>query len=257
MASSPPISPLGPPQRPLSGMIRTPRSTSRLSMSSKQGGGSRASDDEVKTSVKVGMFRINMSEKGEMIKADYVLWAIAVRVRPPLNSTDPGFDLIPRRFQRSMIQVTAPTNLTVDSPQGRKLFVFDKVFGEEVDQDKVWEYLSDSVNAFVQGYNVSVLAYGQSGAGKSYTMGTSGPTEQSDPRLMGMFLLDRSSSNYYWRRFRAKRMIRGYSKGSYSFVRETLRSACTQPKWIWNQNTHQILNQLCSDPPELSEVGWR
>jgi kinesin family protein 4/21/27 len=37
----------------------------------------------------------------------------------------------------------------------------------------------------VQGYNVSILAYGQSGAGKSYTMGTTGPSEQEDPRLMG------------------------------------------------------------------------
>lgn len=110
---------------------------------------------------------------------------IAVRVRPPLNSTDPGFDLIPQRFQRSMVQVTSATSLAVDSPQGRKLFVFDRVFGEDVDQQGVWEYLDESVNAFVQGYNVSVLAYGQSGAGKSYTMGTSGPAEQSDPKNMG------------------------------------------------------------------------
>lgn len=84
-----------------------------------------------------------------------------------------------------MVQVTSPTSLTVDSPQGRKLFVFDKVFGEDVYQEGVWDYLSESVGAFVQGYNVSVMAYGQSGAGKSYTMGTSGPAEQSDPNLMG------------------------------------------------------------------------
>jgi len=65
------------------------------------------------------------------------------------------------------------------------LFVFDKVFGEDVYQEGVWDYLSESVGAFVQGYNVSVMAYGQSGAGKSYTMGTSGPSEQADPQLMG------------------------------------------------------------------------
>ena len=86
-----------------------------------------------------------------------------------------------------MLQVTSPTSLAVDAPQGRKLFVFDKVFGEEVQQDGVWEYLAESVNAFLQGYNVSVMAYGQSGAGKSYTMGTSGPAEQSDEELMGRF----------------------------------------------------------------------
>ncbi|KAH0541275.1 hypothetical protein GP486_008722, partial [Trichoglossum hirsutum] len=85
-----------------------------------------------------------------------------------------------------MVQVTSPTSLAVDSPQGRKLFVFDRVFGEEVDQEGIWGYLSESVNAFTQGYNVSLLAYGQSGAGKSYTMGTSGPAEQSDPKIMGV-----------------------------------------------------------------------
>ena len=68
----------------------------------------------------------------------------------------------------------------MDSPQGRKLFVFDRVFGEDVVQDGVWSYIQDSVSSFVQGYNVSILAYGQSGAGKSYTMGTSGPSEQND-----------------------------------------------------------------------------
>jgi hypothetical protein len=30
-----------------------------------------------------------------------------------------------------------------------------------------------------------MLAYGQSGAGKSYTMGTSGPAEQGDLEVMG------------------------------------------------------------------------
>ncbi|KAI9787157.1 MAG: hypothetical protein M1839_003392 [Geoglossum umbratile] len=163
MASSPPGSPPAGPQRPMSAMFRPARSASRMSTSSKVGGGSRASDEDGKTSVKV-----------------------AVRVRPPLKSTDPGFDLIPQRFQRSMVQVTSSTSLAVDSPQGRKLFVFDRVFGEGVDQEGVWGYLNESVGAFTQGYNVSLLAYGQSGAGKSYTMGTSGPAEQNDPLVMGV-----------------------------------------------------------------------
>jgi kinesin family protein 4/21/27 len=84
-----------------------------------------------------------------------------------------------------MVHITSPTSIAVDSPQGRKIFVFDRVFGQEVNQHGVWEYLEESVNAFLQGYNVSLLAYGQSGAGKSYTMGTSGPGEQSNPKVMG------------------------------------------------------------------------
>lgn len=115
-----------------------------------------------------------------------ILVAIAVRVRPPLNPNDPGYELIPQRFQRSMVQTTSDTTLTIDSPQGRKLFVFDRVFNPQVMQEGIWDYLSESINSFTQGYNVSLLAYGQSGAGKSYTMGTSGPDEQYDEDMMGM-----------------------------------------------------------------------
>lgn len=95
---------------------------------------------------------------------------------------------MPQRFRGSTCQVTTPTSLAVESAQGKKLFVFDRVFGEDVDQEGIWEYLSESVNSFVQGYNVSILAYGQSGAGKSYTMGTTGPREQADSRIMGTLI---------------------------------------------------------------------
>jgi len=112
---------------------------------------------------------------------------IAIRVRPALRPNDPGYDLIPQRFQKSAIQVMSPTSLAVDSPQGKKIFVFDRVFSEEVGQDGVWEYLQESVSAFVQGYNVSLLAYGQSGAGKSYTMGTASPGDSSSHGMFWVF----------------------------------------------------------------------
>ncbi|TQS36567.1 hypothetical protein Golomagni_02977 [Golovinomyces magnicellulatus] len=163
MAISPPGSPLERPPRPVSAIIRPTRASSRMSMTSRFGEHVRSSDDEPKSSVKV-----------------------VVRVRPPLKPTDPGYELIPQRFQRSMVQVTTPTNLVIDSPQGRRSFTFDRVFEENIDQGEIWDYLDESTNAFVQGYNVSMLAYGQSGAGKSYTMGTSGPTEQVNSAAMGV-----------------------------------------------------------------------
>ena len=157
-----------------------------MSISSKQGGGSRASDEDgSRTSVKVGRCRSTLDSRGNESRKVLTITVAAVRVRPPLKANDPGFDLIPQRFQRSVLQVISPTSLAIDAPQGRKLFIFDRVFGEEVRQDGVWEYLNESVDAFVQGYNVSILAYGQSGSGKSYTMGTSGPLEQGDSKIMG------------------------------------------------------------------------
>ncbi|TQV94370.1 hypothetical protein V2A60_002598 [Cordyceps javanica] len=161
MASTPPASPIH--QRPSSTIFKPSRSSSRLSMSSKTGLGSRASDEDARTAVRV-----------------------AVRIRPPLEPSDPGYDLIPQRFQRSMVQTSSDTSLSIESPQGRKLFVFDRVFGPQVEQEGIWDYLVDSVNSFAQGYNVSLLAYGQSGAGKSYTMGTSGPLDQQDEQMMGV-----------------------------------------------------------------------
>lgn len=160
-------------------------------------GGSRASDEESRTSVKVGMYFFQPKVLSLWIRyrisacmlpalcSIFLLTTPAVRVRPPLRPTDPGFDLIPQRFQRSMVHLTSNTNLSIESPQGRKLFVFDRVFGPEVGQDGIWEYLSESIDAFTTGYNVSLLAYGQSGAGKSYTMGTSGPIDHDDLDVMG------------------------------------------------------------------------
>ena len=111
----------------------------------------------------------------------------AVRVRPALKQDDPGFDLIPQRFRSPRCHVTSPSSLAVDpAAGGRKVFVFDRVFDEEVNQEGVFEYVSDSVNSFVEGYNVSILAYGQSGAGKSYTMGTTGPGDQGNAQVMGI-----------------------------------------------------------------------
>ncbi|KAI4764185.1 hypothetical protein E4T44_14634, partial [Aureobasidium sp. EXF-8845] len=104
-----------------------------------------------------------------------------VRVRPPLQPSDPGYDLIPQRFRTSTCEVSSATNLAIQSAQGKKLFVFDRVFAEETTQQGVWDYVSGSVDSFIQGYNVSILAYGQSGAGKSYTMGTDGSEDAFDP----------------------------------------------------------------------------
>ncbi|CAN9107980.1 unnamed protein product [Alternaria alternata] len=162
MATSPPGSPANGVPRPMSAMIRPNRSSSRMSVSSKPGG-SRASDEDSRTAVKV-----------------------AVRVRPPLQNGEPGYELIPQRFRGALCHVTSPSSLTIDAPGGKKVFVFDRVFGEDIEQEGVFEYVSDSVKSFVEGYNVSILAYGQSGAGKSYTMGTTGPRDQADNDVMGI-----------------------------------------------------------------------
>ncbi|KAI3338432.1 hypothetical protein F4824DRAFT_459293 [Ustulina deusta] len=247
MAASPPASPL--PARPMSAMVKpSPRSASRLSMTSKAGGGSRASDEDGgRTAVKV-----------------------AVRVRPPLKPTDPGFDLIPQRFQRSMVQTMSDTSIAIESPQGKKVFVFDRVFSPEVGQDGVWNYLNESINAFVQGYNVSLLAYGQSGAGKSYTMGTAGPSEQGDLDSMGV--IPRAATELFEKLEGSTTTSRNPNRSSMSQLRAPVRYSMQTPaskpadkNWqlkatyveIYNEQLRDLLLPDSVGPHERSVVSIR
>ncbi|KAI0536266.1 hypothetical protein GGR58DRAFT_475779 [Xylaria digitata] len=249
MATSPPGSPGGMlPPRPMSAMVKpSPRSNSRLSMTSKAGGGSRASDEDGgRTAVKV-----------------------AVRVRPPLKPTDPGFDLIPQRFQRAMVQTTSDTSIAIDSPQGKKVFVFDRVFSPAVGQDGIWDYLNESINAFLQGYNVSLLAYGQSGAGKSYTMGTSGPSEQGDLDSMGV--IPRAATELF-EKLEGSMAQRSSNRSSMSQLRAPARYSTQTPaakpvekNWqlkatyveIYNEQLRDLLLPDSVGPHERSAVNIR
>jgi len=50
-------------------------------------------------------------------------------------------------------------------------FTFDRIFGENARQDEVYEHVAKpAVMSMLQGYNASIIAYGQTGAGKTYTM---------------------------------------------------------------------------------------
>ncbi|KAJ3289845.1 hypothetical protein HK104_007174, partial [Borealophlyctis nickersoniae] len=99
---------------------------------------------------------------------------VAVRIRPVSDR-----DRQHPRGARQVVQVVAPdgtpderrgTTVMVD---GRKKFNFDKVFGPECNQEEVYvETVEPLVERFLEGYNVTVLAYGQTGTGKTYTMGS-------------------------------------------------------------------------------------
>jgi hypothetical protein len=54
-----------------------------------------------------------------------------------------------------------------------KRFTFDAVYGPESTQDEIYDKsVQPLVTAFLSGLNASILAYGQTGAGKTYTMGS-------------------------------------------------------------------------------------
>lgn len=50
-------------------------------------------------------------------------------------------------------------------------FSFARVFGSDSSQKKVFEVVAkDIVSAFLEGYNGTIFAYGQTGAGKTFTL---------------------------------------------------------------------------------------
>lgn len=56
----------------------------------------------------------------------------------------------------------------------RKSFTYDHVFGPESNQEELFlEVALPIVDQFLQGFNGTILAYGQTFSGKTYTMGSS------------------------------------------------------------------------------------
>uniref|UniRef100_A0A0E0MPM0 Kinesin-like protein n=1 Tax=Oryza punctata TaxID=4537 RepID=A0A0E0MPM0_ORYPU len=52
----------------------------------------------------------------------------------------------------------------------KKVFKFDSVFNPEEDQEKVFEKTAPFATSVLDGYNVCIFAYGQTGTGKTFTM---------------------------------------------------------------------------------------
>ncbi|KAJ1922704.1 hypothetical protein IWQ60_006352 [Tieghemiomyces parasiticus] len=115
---------------------------------------------------------------------------VALRIRPlnsaELNPTASHGSLpnLPRaafnaRQNHDVMQLSPDTSaVSVNVPgtgvgSGLKHFTFDHVFGQQSTQAEVYENsVVPLLDKFVDGYNVTILAYGQTSSGKTYTMGT-------------------------------------------------------------------------------------
>ncbi|KAI7859176.1 P-loop containing nucleoside triphosphate hydrolase protein, partial [Circinella umbellata] len=94
---------------------------------------------------------------------------VALRIRP-LTEKDRAQ---PRFANLSNDDILKIHERTVHVVPHNKLFTFDHVFGVDSTQSQVFEALGEKlIHKFVEGYNVTILAYGQTSSGKTYTMGT-------------------------------------------------------------------------------------
>ncbi|RIA95018.1 P-loop containing nucleoside triphosphate hydrolase protein [Glomus cerebriforme] len=96
---------------------------------------------------------------------------VVIRVKP---LTEHDLENLPTRFQRQIV-TTSPyaTNQIVVEGEKRQVFNFDNVFPPETTQQEIYEKsVENLVNKFIEGFNVTILAYGQTSSGKTHTMGT-------------------------------------------------------------------------------------
>ncbi|CAG8522752.1 8877_t:CDS:10 [Gigaspora rosea] len=135
---------------------------------------------------------------------------VALRIRP-LTAED--LVNLPTRFQRNVLTTTlfAPNQVTVLQGEKKQTFTFDHVFGPESSQKDIYDRcIKSMVDKFLEGFNVTILAYGQTSSGKTHTMGTAdnltSPQESRGiiPRSMATLFSCINSAQYKNRKFTMK-----------------------------------------------------
>ncbi|KAK5998527.1 Kinesin heavy chain [Cladobotryum mycophilum] len=72
---------------------------------------------------------------------------------------------------KPIVSFTSDDTCTLDSKEAQGTFTFDRIFDMSCKQQDIFDYsIRPTVDDILNGYNGTVFAYGQTGAGKSYTM---------------------------------------------------------------------------------------
>lgn len=140
----------------------------------------------------------------------------ALRIRP---TTSQDATSIPARFQRAVIHAAGPTTVNVDAttaaapsaggaapaaaattPGKKQVFNFDQVHPPSITQHALFTSTAEPLVArFVDGFNCTILAYGQTSSGKTFTMtGIDLDADPSDPSN-GMGIIPRAVSTIFSR----------------------------------------------------------
>ncbi|KAJ4478498.1 kinesin domain-containing protein [Lentinula aciculospora] len=140
---------------------------------------------------------------------------VALRIRPPTNQDSTS---IPARFQRTVIHATSSTSVSVEATSStpaaggaaaatstasgpgvkKQLFSFDQVHDPSTTQHTLFTSTAlPLVSRFTEGFNCTILAYGQTSSGKTFTMtGIDLDANPSDPNN-GMGIIPRAVSSIF------------------------------------------------------------
>ncbi|EGZ10469.1 hypothetical protein PHYSODRAFT_261764, partial [Phytophthora sojae] len=95
---------------------------------------------------------------------------VMVRIRPMSGKEvqDGRQEVTTANFDRAEVSIINPVAASSEPP---KSFTFDAAFGAQSTQQQVYDTAAtEIVEAVMEGYNGTIFAYGQTGAGKSHTM---------------------------------------------------------------------------------------
>ncbi|KAL0565629.1 hypothetical protein V5O48_016394 [Marasmius crinis-equi] len=140
---------------------------------------------------------------------------VALRIRPPTTQDSTS---IPARFQRTVIQPTSSTSVSIETssstPQApgaaaastsaagsapkKQHFTFDQVHDPSTTQHALFTSTAQPlISRFVEGFNCTILAYGQTSSGKTFSMtGIDLDANPSDPNN-GMGIIPRAVSTIF------------------------------------------------------------
>ncbi|TFY54373.1 hypothetical protein EVJ58_g8904 [Rhodofomes roseus] len=137
---------------------------------------------------------------------------VAVRIRP---TTTQDTSSTPARFQRSVVNAVSPTTVAIDpvssaagggapapaAPSAKKqVFTFDQVHQPATTQHAMFTTTAQPlISRFIEGFNCTILAYGQTSSGKTFTMtGIDLDADPNDP-TNGMGIIPRAVSTIFAR----------------------------------------------------------
>ncbi|CAI2171384.1 16289_t:CDS:2 [Funneliformis geosporum] len=115
--------------------------------------------------------RDSMSDINSDNSIESITVQVALRIRP-LSAEE--LVNIPTRLQKNVISATPFTpNQVVVQGDKKRSYTFDHVFGPETTQKEIYDKaIMNLVDKFLEGNNVTLLAYGHTSSGKTYTIGT-------------------------------------------------------------------------------------